>query len=76
MLESKIYNKLVWCAWIDSNMASVKYEVEKFAIQNDFGLWLLKMWALPILQGVGEALRCEVALDVKLKEKGKKDIDG
>lgn len=53
-------------------MTSVKYKVEKFATQNDFGLWLFKMWALLVHQGVEEALWGKIALNAKLDEKEKK----
>lgn len=43
-------------------MGSMKYDIEKFNGNNDFGLWRIKMRAILIQQGLMDALKGEDAL--------------
>ena len=55
-------------------MGLVKYEVEKFTGQNDFGLWRLKMRALLVQQGLVEALDGEAKLEKMMGDGDKKAL--
>ena len=41
-------------------MAAARFDLEKFTVTNDFGLWRIKMRAILIQQGLADALIEEV----------------
>lgn len=43
-------------------MSSMKFDIEKFNGNNDFKLWIIKMRAILIQQGLLEALKGEEGL--------------
>lgn len=55
-------------------MAAAKFEAENFSGKNDFGLWKIKMRAMLIQQGLGDALKGENALSSKLSDVQKLEI--
>ena len=55
-------------------MGSTKFDIEKFSGSNDFGLWRIKMQAVLIHQGLGDALKGESSLPATMSEKEKKDL--
>ena len=42
-------------------MATTRYDTEKFSGKNDFGLWRIKMRAILIQQGLGDAIKTSSA---------------
>ena len=53
-------------------MGTAKFEVEKFIVSNDFGLWRLKMRALLIHQGLEDALKGLSGLPETMSDQDKK----
>lgn len=50
-------------------MGGAKFDIEKFTGDNDFGLWRIKMKALPVHQGLQDALLCISKMPATLSEK-------
>lgn len=55
-------------------MGSMKYEIEKFTGNNDFGLWMNKMRAILVQQGLLEALKGDDGLSTSTKEQIKEEL--
>ena len=55
-------------------MSSTKFNIEKFTRKSDFGLWIIKMKALLVHQGIQDALLGEEALSNNLSKKKKQEI--
>ena len=53
---------------------AMKFDIEKFGGNNDFGLWRLKMHALLVQNGLHKALRGKNALSEKLSDEEKDEL--
>ncbi|XP_073131127.1 uncharacterized protein [Henckelia pumila] len=49
----------------------MKFDIEKFIGKNDFALWRIKMKAILIQQGLGEALKTKEEMSTSLKDQEK-----
>ena len=59
---------------IAETIFSIKFDIEKFIGKKNFSLWIIKMKALLVHQGVQDAILGEKALSDNLSKKEKQDI--